>query len=55
VAQVTVNGQKRFAVRIRAKSDLMNARNLTLDELQQAIKSANANTPLGILDGPRRR
>jgi len=52
VAQVSVNGQKRFAIRIRAKSDLMNARNLTLDELQQAIKSANANTPLGILDGP---
>ncbi|HEX7987600.1 MAG TPA: efflux RND transporter permease subunit [Duganella sp.] len=52
VAQVTVNGQKRFAVRVRAKSDLMNARDLTLDELQQAIKSANANTPLGILDGP---
>ncbi|MFC0167964.1 efflux RND transporter permease subunit [Pseudoduganella danionis] len=52
VAQVTVNGQKRFAVRIRAKSELMNARNMTLDELQQAIKSANANTPLGILDGP---
>ena len=52
VAQVTVNGQKRFAVRVRAKSDLMNARDLTLDELQQALKSANANTPLGILDGP---
>ncbi|MYM87424.1 MMPL family transporter [Rugamonas sp. FT82W] len=52
VAQVSVNGQKRFAVRVRAKSELMNARNLTLDELQQAIKSANANTPLGILDGP---
>ncbi|NRR32963.1 efflux RND transporter permease subunit [Oxalobacteraceae bacterium] len=52
VAQVTVNGQKRFAVRIRAHSNLMNARNLTLDELQAAIKSANANTPLGVLDGP---
>ncbi|UGQ46763.1 efflux RND transporter permease subunit [Massilia endophytica] len=52
VAQVTVNGQKRFAVRVRAKSDLLNARNMTLDELQQAIRSANANTPLGILDGP---
>ncbi len=52
VAQVGVNGQKRFAVRVRAKSELMNARNLTLDELQQALKSANANTPLGILDGP---
>jgi HAE1 family hydrophobic/amphiphilic exporter-1 len=52
VAQVTVNGQKRFAVRVRAKADLMNARNLTLGELQAAINSSNANTPLGILDGP---
>ncbi|MTW14554.1 MMPL family transporter [Pseudoduganella eburnea] len=52
VAQVSVNGQKRFAVRVRAKQDLMNARNLTLDELQQAIKAANANTPLGTIDGP---
>ncbi|TWI60761.1 HAE1 family hydrophobic/amphiphilic exporter-1 [Pseudoduganella lurida] len=52
VAQVTVNGQKRFAVRIRAKSDLLNARNLTLADVQTAVKSANANTPLGVLDGP---
>ena len=52
VAQVTVNGQKRFAVRVRAKADLMNARNLTLDELSTALHAANANTPLGILDGP---
>jgi HAE1 family hydrophobic/amphiphilic exporter-1 len=40
-------------VRVRAKSDLLNARNITLDELAAAIKSANANTPLGTLDGPR--
>ncbi|MES2115347.1 MAG: efflux RND transporter permease subunit [Pseudomonadota bacterium] len=52
VAQVSVNGQKRFAVRIRAHADLMNARNLTLDELATAVKAANANSPLGILDGP---
>ncbi len=52
IAQVSVNGQKRFAVRVRAKPDLMNARNLTLDELQAAIKAANANTPLGTIDGP---
>ncbi|KQV44673.1 efflux RND transporter permease subunit [Duganella sp. Root336D2] len=52
VAQVSVNGQKRFAVRVRAKPDLMNSRNLTLDELQAAIKAANANTPLGTIDGP---
>ncbi|MBC7452552.1 MAG: efflux RND transporter permease subunit, partial [Massilia sp.] len=30
VAQVSVNGQKRFAVRVRAKADLMNARNLSM-------------------------
>jgi HAE1 family hydrophobic/amphiphilic exporter-1 len=52
VAQVNVNGQKRFAVRIRAKSDLMNARNLSMDELAAAIRASNANSPLGILDGP---
>lgn len=52
VAQVNVNGQKRFAVRVRAKSDLLNARDLTLAEVQAAIRSANANTPLGVLDGP---
>ena len=52
IAQVSVNGQKRFAVRVRAKPDLLNSRNLTLDELQQAIKAANANTPLGTIDGP---
>ncbi|MET3134005.1 HAE1 family hydrophobic/amphiphilic exporter-1 [Oxalobacteraceae bacterium GrIS 1.11] len=53
VAQVTVNGQKRYAVRVRAKVDLMNARNLTLDELAAALHAANANSPLGVLDGPR--
>jgi HAE1 family hydrophobic/amphiphilic exporter-1 len=52
VAQVSVNGQKRFAVRVHAKTDLMNARNLTLDELAQALRAANSNAPLGIIDGP---
>ncbi|MDB5882271.1 MAG: acriflavin resistance protein [Ramlibacter sp.] len=53
VAQVNVNGQKRFAVRVRANSDLLNARNITLEDLAAAIKSANSNTPIGVLDGPR--
>ena len=52
VAQVIVNGQKRFAVRVRARADLMNARNLTMDELAQALRASNTNSPLGILDGP---
>ena len=52
VAQVTVNGQKRFAVRVRARSDLMNARDLTFDELGAALRTSNSNAPLGVLDGP---
>ena len=52
VAQVSVNGQKRFAVRVRANSELMRARDLTMDELAQALRAANSNAPLGIIDGP---
>ena len=53
VAQISVNGQKRFAVRVRANMDLLNARNMTLDELAAAVKAANSNSPLGILEGPQ--
>jgi HAE1 family hydrophobic/amphiphilic exporter-1 len=53
VAQVTVNGGKKFAVRVRAKTDLMNARNLTMDELATSLRSANSNAALGMLDGPQ--
>ncbi len=52
VAQVSVNGQKRFAVRVRVHSDLMNARGLAMDELATAIRASNSIAPLGILDGP---
>jgi HAE1 family hydrophobic/amphiphilic exporter-1 len=52
VAQVNVNGQKRFAVRVRADLERLNARNLTLDELAAAVKAANSNSPLGIVEGP---
>jgi HAE1 family hydrophobic/amphiphilic exporter-1 len=53
VAQISVAGQKRFAVRVRAKPDALAARNLTMDELANAIRAANANTPVGTLDGKR--
>jgi HAE1 family hydrophobic/amphiphilic exporter-1 len=52
VAQVIVHGGKKYAVRVHARTDLMNARNLTMDELASALRSANSNAPLGILDGP---
>nr|WP_316642810.1 efflux RND transporter permease subunit [uncultured Roseateles sp.] len=53
VAQVSIFGQKRFAVRIKVRNEALQQRNLTIDELQNAIRSANANTPLGVLDGSR--
>ena len=53
VAQVSIYGQKRFAVRIKARNELLQQRNITLDELQAAVKGANANTPVGTLDGTR--
>ncbi len=53
VAQVLIYGQKRFAVRIKVKNELLNQRNITLEELQAAVRAANANTPVGVLDGAR--
>ncbi|MBC7861223.1 MAG: efflux RND transporter permease subunit [Burkholderiaceae bacterium] len=52
VAQVSVNGQKRFAVRVRANLEQLNARNMTLDELGAAVRAANSHSPLGIIEGP---
>ena len=53
VAQVSVFGQRRYAVRIKARPDELASRNMTLDELAAAIRAANANSPLGVLDGAR--
>ena len=53
VAQVLVYGAKRYAVRVRAHPDSLANRNLTMDDVAIAINKANANSPVGVLDGPR--
>ncbi|MBU6272092.1 MAG: efflux RND transporter permease subunit [Betaproteobacteria bacterium] len=53
VALVNVNGQKRYAVRVKANPDALAAHGLTLDDVVTAINSGNSNTPVGILDGPK--
>ncbi|HRI18207.1 MAG TPA: efflux RND transporter permease subunit, partial [Burkholderiaceae bacterium] len=53
VAQVNVFGQKRFAVRVRVLPEQLAARNISLDELTAALRAANANTPVGTLEGAR--
>ena len=53
VAQINVQGQKRFAVRVRVRPDALAARNLTVDDIANALGAANANSPVGILEGAR--
>jgi hydrophobic/amphiphilic exporter-1 (mainly G- bacteria), HAE1 family len=53
VAQVLVYGAKRYAVRIRVHPDSLGNRNLTMDDVATAVNKANANSPVGVLDGPR--
>ena len=53
VAQVNIFGQKRYAVRVQVQPEALAARNIGLDELSAALRSANVNTPVGTLDGPR--
>jgi hydrophobic/amphiphilic exporter-1 (mainly G- bacteria), HAE1 family len=53
VAQVQVYGARRFAVRIQVQPEALTARDISLDELTNAIRSANPNTPLGTLEGPQ--
>jgi len=53
VAQVRINGQKKFAVRVRVNTEALATRNLTLDDIGSALRSANANSPIGTLEGPR--
>ena len=53
VAQVNIFGSKRFAVRVRVNPEALAARNIGLDELSAALRSANVNTPVGTLEGPR--
>jgi len=53
VAQVNINGQKKYAVRVLLDADALAARNLSVDDIAAALKNANANSPVGTLEGPR--
>ncbi|MGH9718242.1 MAG: efflux RND transporter permease subunit [Candidatus Acidiferrales bacterium] len=51
VAQVTVNGQATYAVRVGLNPDAMASRQIGIDEVEQAIQNANVNLPMGTLFG----
>jgi HAE1 family hydrophobic/amphiphilic exporter-1 len=54
VAQVSVYGSQKYAVRIQADPKALVSKNVGLDELAQAIQSSNVNLPTGVLYGPHR-
>jgi HAE1 family hydrophobic/amphiphilic exporter-1 len=53
VAQVQVYGSQKYAVRVQADPAQLASRGIGIDEVQQAIKGANVNLPLGTVDGAR--
>ena len=53
VAQVLIFGTQKYAVRVRANLDQLAVRGLTLNELQNAIVTANSSKPLGAIADQR--
>jgi HAE1 family hydrophobic/amphiphilic exporter-1 len=51
VAQVSIYGAQKFAVRVRFNPDALAAKGISVDEVQQALAAANSNSPVGSLDG----
>ena len=49
VAQVSIFGSQKYAVRIQIDPTALAARGIGIDALQDAVAAANSNTPLGTL------
>lgn len=52
VAQVVVYGEQKFAVRVQVDPVAAASRNVSLEEVRQAVSRANSNAPVGTLAGP---
>ena len=52
VAQVTVYGSKKYAVRIQLDPEAMAAKGIGVDEASTAVKNGNVNLPVGTVSGP---
>src|SRR5512132_2578751 len=52
VAQVSVYGAQKYAVRIQLDPRAIATRGLGIDEVVSAVRSSNVNLPTGVLNGP---
>jgi len=53
VAQVSVFGSQKYAVRVQVDPNALAARGIGVDEVANSIEQGNANLPTGALDGHR--
>jgi HAE1 family hydrophobic/amphiphilic exporter-1 len=54
VAQVQVFGSQKYAVRVQLDPRVLASRGIGIDQVEQAVRSANVNIPTGTLYGERR-
>ena len=54
VAQVSVYGSKKYAVRIQLDPEAMASKGIGVDEASEAVKRGNVNLPVGTVSGPSR-
>jgi HAE1 family hydrophobic/amphiphilic exporter-1 len=54
VAQITIFGPQKYAVRVQVDPDLLAIRGIGLDEVQKALAAASSTTPVGALSGPQK-
>ncbi len=55
VAQVSVYGSQKYAVRVQVNPKALASRNMALDDVQTAVAAATSNTPVGALTGPQQQ
>ena len=55
VAQVQIFGSQKFAVRIQLDPNALASRGIGVDDVQQAVANANANTPVGTIQNPQQQ
>jgi len=53
VAQVSVYGAQKFAIRVQADPEAAAARGLSMEDIRNAVANANSSTPVGTLNGPK--
>ena len=54
MAQISIFGPQKYAVRVQVDPDMLAARGIGLDEVQTALAAASSTTPVGALSGAQK-